>query len=418
MKKHQLFQMVILLSGINLSLCCTTSGPDSSWEDLQNTQDVKCSKIEYTNSIIGVREVKDVDSSSGIFVEGIARSGKISYYEAPVGKYGPDAKLKQVSLSERSLSGVERFISGGNKYYAYVGEDLKVKVVTDSDSKVVEYPAFDEVSKCSEDEATIEGVKVQSSGGSVWISVVSRCSDKLNMGVALIDIGVGAVVKSFFQPGIWDSYNEWIVTDNADLLVVTSSPEEEASDFYIYKFTTDGLQENYSIKIKEHVENWSSIFKNGQLYLATVQGDSMVGEATINVDKFKLEARATQNQNNNKDNNKDNNSVVTTQLKSALTGGTSVPLAHLSAPVWLDKGTGLGVLLFKWLDNEATVGSYIVEENGSEGGNYSLTLKMVDLGVFPNGSKIEKTYVVGDKEFMVIKTQSNYFGEYSICRLN
>ena len=413
MKKNQLFQVVILFLGINLSLSCTTSGPDSSWEDLQNTQDVKCSKIEYTNSIIGVREVKAVDSRSGIFVEGIARSGKISYYEAPVGKYGPDSKLKRVKFTEKNLSGVERFISGGNKYYAYVGEDLKVKVVTDTDSKVVEYPAFDEVSKCSEDEATIEGVKAQTSGGSVWISVVSRCTDKLNMGVNLIDIGVGAVVKSFSQPGIWDSYNEWIVTDNGDLLVVTSSPEEEVSDFFIYKFTTDGLQENYSIKIKEHVENWSSIFKNGHLYLATVQGDSMVGEATINVDKFKLETRTTQNQNNNKD-----KSIPTIQLKSGLTGGTSVSLAHLSAPVWLDKGTGLGVLLFKWLDNEATVGSYIVEENGSEGKNYSLTLKMVDLGVFPNGSKIEKTYMVDDKEFMVIKTQSNYFGEYSVCRLN
>lgn len=410
MKKKKLFQLVIGIVFLFNFFSCQTPGPDSSWDELKNTQDVKCLAVEHTNEILAIRELRSVDQGS-MFIESIDRSGKVGYWQAQLNKNTISSKFKKLDLQDRPLSSVERFFTG-SMGYSYVDKDFKVKVLTESLDKIVEYELLTEDLKCSSEDVMLESIKVVGQSDLVWVSVVLRCQDELNVSVSLIDTKVKSQLRSFSKKNISDSYREWFVTDDNNLLLVSSSSQEDSGDFYIYQFGSDGSQQSYFIRIKEDIENWSARYKNGFLYLATVQGDSMIGEASLVVDKYQLKPSI---ESGNKEKEKLNKKEFI-YLKSELKGGSSIPLAHLSSPVWLNSEEGLSVLIFKWLDNESTVGSYSIEETGSKD-SYSLTLKLSDLGIFPNSSRIETVYSMDKKDYMVIKTQNNYFGEFSICKL-
>ena len=440
MKKNKLFQLVVGIVFLFIFFSCQTPGPDSSWNELKNTQDVKCLAVEHTNEILGIRELKSVDHGS-MFIESIDRSGRIGYWQAQLNKNVISSKFKKLDLQDRPLSSVERFFTD-LRAYAYVDKDFKVKLLTESQDKIAEYELLTEDLKCSFEDTMIESIKVVGHSDLVWVSVVLRCQDELNLSVSLIDTKAKSQVRSFSKKNISDSYREWFVTDDNNLLFVSSSPKEDSGVFYIYQFGDDGFQQSYSIRIKEYIENWSATYKNNSLYLATVQGDSMIGEASLVVDKYQLKPSIESKKKEKLEKKEDNTSTIDNDkdkkddrtknknininkntkkeelilLKSELTGGSSIPLAHLSSPVWLNSEEGLSVLIFKWLDNESTVGSYSIEETRVKD-SYSLTLKQLDLGIFPNSSRIEKVYSMDKKDYMVIKTQNNYFGEFSICKL-
>lgn len=160
--------------------------------------------------------------------------------------------------------------------------------------------------------------------------------------------------------------------------LVISKEGDAGKPFKAQWLGTDGTAEAalpLDLPVASGVESWSAAGYMGSLYVAYVDGDSLVGAAELKV------------------------ATLTWDAGPSVKGTKSSPLKdeHVTQPVFLASAKGLEVLVLKWVDEESTIGRYLVA-----GGNLG---KPAYSGLFPKGTRIVEAFTGDSPDDVFVVTR-------------
>ncbi len=146
------------------------------------------------------------------------------------------------------------------------------------------------------------------------------------------------------------------------------------------------------IKVESNLESWAAMFFENELYIAYIDGDTMVGRANLKITKFQIAQEG---------------------MRQLWTRGFKIDNIHVSEPLWIVQRHKPHLFLLEWLDNESTLSSFpIVPETGISEASVH--------GVFPKGSRIEDTLVDASDGhvYMVMRTKNKELWNFEVCDLS
>lgn len=143
-----------------------------------------------------------------------------------------------------------------------------------------------------------------------------------------------------------------------------------------------------TLKINEQVEQWQATAHNGKLYLAFMDGDSLMGNGELKAAEI--------------------DHAKVTWLK-----GLPLKHIHYSQPQWIQTGNSLSLGALKWLDRESTFAWIGMDGKSLE--------ERASIGVFPEASVLESTFAsTEDGQKMThavlrVKSRNTTIPELRIC---
>ena len=138
----------------------------------------------------------------------------------------------------------------------------------------------------------------------------------------------------------------------------------------------------------ELVESWASTAANKRLYLATVQGDTLAGEAVINISEFSLGSNGFRLERSHKHMLND---------------------VHVTEPRFLDGNRGVEILLMNWIDEESTIARYLGSPAGPNKPLYS--------GIFPKGTRIIASFSHEESDVLIARFRTGNQWNFQLCHL-
>jgi hypothetical protein len=137
------------------------------------------------------------------------------------------------------------------------------------------------------------------------------------------------------------------------------------------------------------LEGWAATARNQRLYVALVEGDTMVGEAQLKITTFRFA---------------NSGFIAEKSTKFAIND------VHTSAPLFLDGSEGLELVLLNWIDEESTIARYLVTSPQGSKPRFS--------GVFPKGLRIMgQLAAAGEGDFVVTRHRSGLQWIFQQCRI-
>jgi hypothetical protein len=144
------------------------------------------------------------------------------------------------------------------------------------------------------------------------------------------------------------------------------------------------------VRAENGVESWAATQYGTGYNLAMVDGDSLIGQAELNVTAFDW---------------------IDEAASTKWTKGVPLKDVHVSDPVFLASAKGLQVLTLNWVDDESTIARYIVA-----GGTLG---KPVYSGIYPKGSRIVEAFAGDDasETYVIMRHKDDTNWIVQLCRL-
>ncbi len=137
------------------------------------------------------------------------------------------------------------------------------------------------------------------------------------------------------------------------------------------------------------LEAWAATARNQRLYVATVEGDTMVGDAQLKIASFQFGSSG---------------------FAPEITKKYPLVDVHTSGPRFLDGALGLELVLLNWIDEESTIARYLVSMSAGTKPRYS--------GVFPKGLRIIGQVTTDNKgDFVVTRHRTGLQWIFQQCHI-
>ena len=156
----------------------------------------------------------------------------------------------------------------------------------------------------------------------------------------------------------------------------------------ITEFVKAGNSEELPLKESQNIESFAVARVEGTTYVAVINGDSLVGQAALQIYTFSDE------------------SLTRTPDLSSI----GLPDVHLSEPVFVKNEDELKVLVLTWVDEEATIASFLIGKEVVSPAEY--------LGIFPKGSRILQAFSDGEDDiFAVVRYRQSDSWTFALCEI-
>ncbi len=166
------------------------------------------------------------------------------------------------------------------------------------------------------------------------------------------------------------------------------------SEFFYSRLGADGSYATptpLNIPVSMQVESWAAASFGSNILLAIVDGDSLVGQASLKLVRFEPAGKSGAE-------------VKWVKTKSLLN-------EHVSDPVIASGPNGAYVLLPKWLDEESTIATYRLGIEAVESQPVA--------GIFPKGIRLVGASISqdGKKLFAIVRSRAKVGWNFQVCRL-
>jgi hypothetical protein len=163
--------------------------------------------------------------------------------------------------------------------------------------------------------------------------------------------------------------------------------------FSLTRLTTDGeasAPQILAISAPGGVETWAATTRPGGFDLAIIEGDSLIGQASLNITSMKVSSAGPR-----------------------LDWNKSISLKnmHIAQPFWVSSPSRRWIMMLKWIDGESTLAAYKIGNSGVESTTH--------FGVFPKGTALVSAFYSGvsSELIAVIRNKVGYRWNYEICSL-
>ena len=370
-------------------VCCQSPGTKNSasnWYPLSKSEKVNCSRWPLRDGELQIDEVNVVKGSSGgLLVSGLKRNGGQFNYFSPINSDSPAiGNFAPLGLGPTAivLGGTQ---SGSNLYAVIARNDennvaLELRTVPDN---ILSFSNYTGIKPIVAGEITL-------ARSGIWLSY--KTEDNF---YHLIFFNTREAKKITGHP----------ITDLAlpnPPTVIPSGAESTAliiwhDDKSDRPFKTQVIREDGSSDAAAdldgrygQVESWAARALNRHLYLATIEGDTMIGQADLKVAEFNL---------------------TQVGFKPVHTASYVLTDIHTTEPQFFQGRNGLEVLLLNWIDEESTIARYHVGSSSPGKPSYS--------GIFQKGTRIMGTLQdpVQDAEYLVTRHREGTHWTFQLCRL-
>jgi hypothetical protein len=179
-----------------------------------------------------------------------------------------------------------------------------------------------------------------------------------------------------------------VLTKDGSLVLVTVA-DRQKTGFEMTQLMPDGKvkgPDSIPLKAAYQIESFATVVSGNDLYLAFVDGDSLVGESSLKLAKI--------------------------GLGGGVKWTKSEPLknVHVNEPVFVLSKKGMELLVLKWVDEESTIARYMVTPDGLGKPGYS--------GIFKRGSRIINAFGPDQGRIYTLTRSKGQKGwEFLLCRL-
>ncbi len=388
----------VIIQGFIFVGCTSLFGPKtvSNWKQLESVDSISCKNWPLKPQDIGVNDVVVANgfNQTNILAESIQRNGsKLHYYYSFKGSPRIDVgDVKPLRLgADSSLVRANQSISG----------DLVAVIKNKSRGRsVVEFRRIKDNIVLHTTRSLgkeVYGGKIHRTDSGYWLLAQN---DRYELRFVDTKVKKSPLPVRSFRKNRFSSEPSFLPMEKPDQIAVLSLDESKGSKgsrketFYIRSFSAKGKQlKKISLPIStaQGVESWDVTYRNGSFIIAFVEGDSVIGQATLRLVRFNWQ---------------NGSPTLDGEQKIAMTD------LHLSEPFWVSTPLADHLLILKWVDEESTLAAY-TWKTGAE-------LKTQHFGIFPKGSTIVDSFVFGKdfESFAVIRNRQNLRWNFKICHLD
>lgn len=383
-------QRVLVLALMVGNLGCTTlSGPktQSKWYALQKAEEAKCASWPMGEKDLQTDELNYVGGlKPGFLASGRKRDASNAYYFAPFDNNPEISADARVSLS----LGRGALMIGG----ASVGASLLSIVIRNAPSgSTLEIRTEPEnilkLKTALGEFQVVEGTVAQSAGG-LWLTL--KAEDNVHH-LVFVETKNSAKLTSRIIPVTFSEQPRVLADMTRAGAILFWHAGERSKPFKAQILSEQPGNpppaQNLDLTPQTAIESWNAVLNQGAFYLAAVDGDSLIGQATLRVSQVNL-----------------------TQSLFTVAWTKDAPLkdVHATEPVFLPAKAGLEVLVLNWIDEESTIARYKVSAAGLGKPKYS--------GIFPKGARVACAFTSSEgNEYVVTRSRRDPGWAFQVCEI-
>jgi len=394
------FQAVILLFG------CQSFGKRkvvSEWKVLENADNLTCSDWPQSPKDLNIQKIQILKGDQVGFVsEVLQRNGSKQYYFS---EYEGGVKIEPNDLEDRSFGSSSLLAGGGyfdNQLQAVVvvnGEKNKSRLeIRSMKDNVIRFSTADNLKN-------VQTASSYNTRSGLWMLYKTPQDDtsetELTNSVYYVPIDSKSQKSSFesFKNSSFPPQAQMLLPNKGqDAFVVWPSDEKDKK---VFTLSMQQLQSKNSqvtptrkvdLPLRFELESWAAAATAEGIYVAYVDGNSLVGQAVLSVAMIRWNDGAP---------------LLNWSKESMLTN------EHVSIPIWSTaKNDQLYVMLPKWVDEESTIATYKVSSQGIEE-------KKVK-GIFEKGIRIMDTFYdnSNDKLVAMLRQKGRLGWDFKLCELS
>jgi len=385
-----MLRFISILLLVYLAGCTTPGGHEttSGWSALLHSSKVECSIWPLRDKDLQIDDLTWIGGRKpGFLLAGLKRDASPLNYFAP---FSGDEAVDPEQFASLNLGPHAVMLGGGT-----AGGQNMVVVAHNSGGK----STFDvrslasNIVKYKGDLGPFQVVEgnVTQAKGSLWLSVKSE--DNI---YHLVQINTA-------QPGKWGSkalasptYNEQpklLGGEAGGGVTVLWKEGDTGKPLKLQVLHADGSMDaaiTLDLQVTSQMESWSATNHAGIIYLALIDGDTMIGQAEVK--------------------------VAAVYQGSAGTGvkwtkAIQLRDTHAQEPIFVATNRGLEVLVLNWIDEESTIARYMIAGANIGKPTYS--------GVFQKGSRILEAFAGPDQNdaFVVTRSRNDKRWAYQLCKI-
>jgi hypothetical protein len=391
----------VVLSGV-ITHCASTPKPEKpkespTWSLLKNVPEVACESLPIRETDLDYQKIEYSSAIESLLVKARSRKGRAVYYRLPYTAFGaPDLQL----IQPLKVSNEETLIGAGQVYkspYIALGKNVE------TDSKIsIKMPT--EVGTTLATGApphAIEDISFSPGDGGFW--TLSKQMEFVEEPSALDDrpsqIHFFKVQKNTIASRSFNFQmvgRTQLLTYNQKHAVAIwldegTSSQPKPGKFKMRLVSSKGA---FSPEVAltdnaKRVEQWSAVATKDGVLLATIEGDSVMGEANLKVSKIVLGAKGVQ---------------IAWQKTKSLTN------EHVGDPVWITHKNSVYIYLPKWLDSESTLSLYRVTDKDVS--------SIGSVGIFSEGTTFQSIFTLKDGAVVALSTtMKGNVAQYLLCEV-
>lgn len=388
---------IILLIGISCTTCQTTSSQDltSNWAVLKEAGKVECSTWPMREGEMALDHLAVLDTKPHGFVADIRlRSQGLRHAFAT---FESSTEIDPDDIATLKLPATAKVWGGlnlGAKSHVVVAQIKAGKTSVD----LREFPKNIVQQSGLVFNHPIAAAHVTAGTGSFWLTYKVGNPDKsveeMPANLAVVKI----TGNTLSMTPVKHSFNETpavlVKSGTPGALAVWHDQTETSSNkFKIVKIAEDGTVNGpvpLAVPVNNAVESWAAVSLGDYSLLAYVDGDSMIGQASIKIAKIRWEETVP----------------VVAWVKTR-----SLSNIHVADPVWVRGKSTAYLLIPQWIDEENTIASYKIGADDIDA--------MAVSGVFPKGTRVVSGFYDGAKGavYALTRQRASVAWRYDICHL-
>ncbi len=383
-----MLKKILVIATLNALLIGCSFGKSSTksdWIVLENADSVACSAWPKREKDLDISDISFHPSASSFLVKGTNRNTSRYVYDL---KFDDDEDVDPQGRANfeigrsAQVAGVVK-VGGADHFVVFEDRQGKTNVeFRNASSNVVELSFV-------MTDRLLSPINVYASRFGVWISY--KNADQF-VRFVFVDSRAGKDAKPVIAPLNFNEIPKVNILDSDGTIVLTTVADRQKTKFNVVTVDVSGKAStamSIPTKVTYEIESFATYLRDGNFYLAYVDGDSLVGESSLKVTKAALEGGS---------------------LSVKWTRQSSLRNVHVTEPVFVNSKKGLELLVLKWVDEESTIARYMVTAEGIGKPTYA--------GVFKRGSRIMDAFSVdAGRAFAITRSKGTDNWEFLVCRL-
>ncbi len=391
-------KILSVLVGLACTTCTSTSSQNltSNWSALRDVGKVDCAAWPLREGELAVEHLSLVDGVPPSFVAEIRMRNQTRGVAHAV--YAASSQIDADDIQAVVLSAGAKVLAGaqfGEKKLIAVAQQKNDKTLLDLRQFPQNVVAYSGVQFAQ----PLAAARLIGGTAGLWLTFKpadsGRSVEETPAQVIFMKPGVkGGLQRQDFKVSFNDFPAVLPKAGTGEAVALWHDTSDGAPKFKVAKLREDGSMSAVAVlavPVNHAVESWSAVAAGAHSFLAYVDGDSMVGQASIKIAKISW----------------DENLPVVNWVRTR-----SLSDIHVGDPVWVaaaDKAAY--VLIPQWVDEENTVASYRVGPDDIEG--------MAVSGVFPKGTRVESGFYDAKKSrvYAFLRQKASVGWRYDLCHL-